>query len=73
MEDEAGAKADYDAALKANESFAPAHYYLGMHFRQKGDRKQALTHLAAAVDAGKDTPVGQAAARSLAELKSGKK
>ena len=65
--DSAGAKADYDRALAMDESFAPAHYYLGMHLRAK-DKKAALTHLKKASELGKDGPVGKAARDAVAEL-----
>lgn len=65
--DAAGAKADYERALSLDESFAPAHYYLGMHLRPK-DKKTALTHLKKAIDLDKDGPVGKAARDAVAEL-----
>lgn len=73
LDDEAGAKADYDAALALDPKSAAAHYYLAMHYREKGDKKQALSHLASASEIGKGTPVGEAADRALAEMKPGKK
>jgi tetratricopeptide (TPR) repeat protein len=73
MDEDDAARADYDAALKLDAESAAAHYYLGMHYREKGDKKQALTHLGAASARGKGTPVGEAADHALAELKSGKK
>jgi Flp pilus assembly protein TadD len=73
LDDEEGARADFDAALKLDGNSAAAHYYLGVHYRQKGNRKQALLHLEGATAKGKGTPVGEAAAKALGELKSGKK
>ncbi|HEY6559416.1 MAG TPA: tetratricopeptide repeat protein [Polyangiaceae bacterium] len=73
MDDEPAAKADFQAALAEDAKFAPAHYYLGMHYRHKGDKKQAQTHLLQAAEHGKSHPIGAAAEKALAELKSGKK
>jgi hypothetical protein len=44
-----------------------------MHYREKGDKKQALSHLSSAAEIGRGTPVGEAAEKALAELKSPKK
>lgn len=66
--DKAGAKADFDAALKLDPSFAPAHFYLGMHLR--GENKKAATeHLKKAAELGKGDSVSKAANDALAELK----
>ncbi|HMJ13967.1 MAG TPA: tetratricopeptide repeat protein [Polyangiaceae bacterium] len=73
LDDETGAKGDFEAALEQNAEFAPAHYYLGMHYRHKGDKKQATAHLTRAVEHGKNMAVGQAAEKALNELKAGKK
>ena len=73
LDDEPGARADFEAALALNEGAASAHYYLGMHYRHKGDKKRAQQHLASAVEHGKGSSVAQAAERALGELKSGKK
>jgi len=40
--DDPGALADYEAALKLNGNFAPAHYYLGQHLCGTKDHKRAL-------------------------------
>ena len=73
MDDEPAAKADFEAALAQDAGFAPAHYYLGMHYRHKGDKKQAQAHLSQAAEHGKDQPIGAAASKALGELKSAKK
>jgi tetratricopeptide (TPR) repeat protein len=73
MDDEAAAKADFEAALAEQAGFAPAHYYLGMHYRHKGDKKQAQLHLSQAAEHGKNQPIGAAAEKALVELKSAKK
>jgi Tfp pilus assembly protein PilF len=65
--DTAGAKADYEAALKLDPRFAAAHYYLGMYFKSR-DKKAAQQHFqkAAELDNG---PVQKAAKEALDELK----
>lgn len=65
MKDEAGAKADYEAALKADAKFAPAHYYLGMHYKAAGKKKEAKAALQKAVELGGDQGVGAAAKKAL--------
>jgi tetratricopeptide (TPR) repeat protein len=60
LDDNAGAKADYEAALKIDPSFAPGHYYLGMQLRQDGKKKEALVHLDKAAELGE----GDIAARA---------
>lgn len=66
--DDPGAQADYEAALKLDPSSAPAHYYLGMHLRQK-DRAQAKKHLQKAAELSPGQGVGRAAAEALKDLK----
>jgi tetratricopeptide (TPR) repeat protein len=68
MKDDAGAAADYEAALKADPNFAPAHYYLGMHLRAT-DKKRAMAELEKAAALAKNEGVGPAAKRELEELK----
>lgn len=69
--DDAGAKADFEAALKSDANFAPAHFYLGMHLR-KTNKKAAADHLKKAAALGKGESVGNAANEALAELNKGK-
>jgi tetratricopeptide (TPR) repeat protein len=73
LNDEAGAKADYDAALKLDPNFAAAHYYVGKHYQAKGDKKAALAALEKAAQLGGDSPVGKLAKKELEELKGGAK
>ncbi len=73
MNDDAGAKADYDAALKLDPNFAAAHYYLGMHYKSKGDKKAALAELEKAAQLGADSSLGKLAKKELDELKGGAK
>lgn len=71
--DDAGAKTDYEAALKLDPNFAAAHYYLGMHFKSKGDKKAALASLEKAAQLGGDSPLGKNARKEADELKGGAK
>jgi tetratricopeptide (TPR) repeat protein len=65
--DTAGAKSDYEAALKLDPKFAAAHYYLGMYFRSR-DKKAAQQHFQKAIELDSG-PVQKAAKEALAELK----
>lgn len=66
--DDAGAEADYDAALKLDAGFAPAHYYLGRHLEKK-DKKKALEALEKAQKLDPNGPVGKQAKQAAEELK----
>ncbi len=67
--DDAGARADYEAALKLEPRFAAAHYYLGMHF-SKRDKKLALQHFKQAVELdGEKGNVGKRAKVAADDLK----
>ncbi|HET9953440.1 MAG TPA: tetratricopeptide repeat protein [Polyangiaceae bacterium] len=68
--DESGARADFEAALKLEPRFAPAHYYLGMHFVTKQDKKAATQHLTQAIQIdGEQGSVGKRAKKALQDLK----
>jgi len=69
MNDEAGALADYQAAVAADDKFAPGHYYLGRHYLATGKKKEAKTHLSKAAELGAGTPLEAAAKKALAEIK----
>jgi len=73
MKDDAGAKGDFEAALKLDPKFAPAHYYLGMHYKAAGKAKEAKAELGKAVELGGDQGVGAAAKKALEELGSKQK
>lgn len=66
--DDAGAQADYDAALKLDDKFAPAHYYLGRHLEKK-DKKRALESLDKAQKLDPTGPIGKQAKQAADELK----
>ena len=66
--DDAGAQADYDAALKLDANFAPAYYYLGRHLEKK-DKKKALEALEKAVKLDPSGPIGKQAKEAADDLK----
>ena len=66
--DDAGAQADYDAALQLDEKFAPAYYYLGRHLEKK-DKKRALEALDRAQKLDPSGPIGKQAKQAADELK----
>jgi tetratricopeptide (TPR) repeat protein len=66
--DDAGAQADYDAALKLDEKFAPAYYYLGRHLEKK-DKKRALEALDKALKLDPTGPIGKQAKQAADDLK----
>jgi len=66
--DDAGAHADYDAALKLDEKFAPAYYYLGRHLEKK-DKKRALEALDKAQKLDPTGPIGKQAKQAADDLK----
>ena len=66
--DDAGAQADYDAALKLDANFAPAHYYLGRHVEKK-DKKKATESLEKALKLDPNGPIGKQAKEALEDLK----
>jgi tetratricopeptide (TPR) repeat protein len=66
--DDAGAQADYDAALKLDANFAPAYYYLGRHLEKK-DKKKALEALDKAHKLDPTGPIGKQAKEAAEELK----
>lgn len=73
MKDEPGARADYDAAIKLDPAFVPAHYYLGQSFRGEGKKKEAMAAFARAVELDKEgKSLGKRAQQELDELKGGK-
>lgn len=73
LKDDAGAKADFEAAVKADPSYAAAHFYLGEALLAEKKRAGAIDELKKAATLGKDGPIGKAAAAKLESLQSGKK
>jgi Tfp pilus assembly protein PilF len=66
--DDAGAQSDYDAAIKLDDKFAPAYYYLGRHLEKK-DKKKALEALDKAQKLDGAGPIGKQAKEAAEELK----
>ena len=59
LNDEPGARVDYEAATKADPKYAPAYYYLGMSLApEKKSRVQALAALEKASKLGEGTEIG---------------
>jgi tetratricopeptide (TPR) repeat protein len=73
LDDEAGAQADYEAAIKVDEKFAPAHYYLALSLRQQKNRIKATVELERAIKLAGDGPIGKAAKEQLDDLTGKKK
>jgi tetratricopeptide (TPR) repeat protein len=71
QKDDAGALSDYEAALKLDDKFAPAHYYLAKHVCPTDKKKAALHFKRAAEIAGSDD-IGKKAAELAAKAKAGK-
>ncbi|HWA76548.1 MAG TPA: tetratricopeptide repeat protein [Polyangiaceae bacterium] len=69
--DDAGAQADYEAALKLDARFAAAHYYLGLQLKAR-DKKGAQQHLQKASELDEKGAVGKAAKEALDDLKKGR-
>ncbi len=69
LKDEAGAKEDYEAAIKADPKFAAAHYYLGVSYLAEGRRQTAYDELEKAVKLGEGTPIAKTAGERLESLR----
>jgi Tfp pilus assembly protein PilF len=68
LKDEPGAKADFEAAIKADPKFAAAHYYLGVSYLSEGRRQTAYDELEKAVKLGEGTPIAKVASERLDQL-----
>jgi Tfp pilus assembly protein PilF len=71
QKDDAGAVSDYEAALKLDDKFAPAHYYFAQHICPT-DKKKAAEHFKKAADLGGDSDLGKHAAELAVKAKAGK-
>jgi len=71
QKDDAGALSDYEAALKLDEKFAPAHYYLAKHVCPT-DKKKAATHFKRAAELAGSDDIGKRAAELAVKAKAGK-
>ena len=66
--DDTAAYQDFKRAVDKDGSYAPAHYYAGMHLKEHGKKKEARAELARAAELGGDSGVGKAAKRALEGL-----
>ena len=71
QKDEAGALSDYESALKLDDKFAPAHYYLAKHVCPT-DKKKAATHFKRAAELAPSDEIGKRAAEMVVKAKAGK-
>lgn len=69
LKQEKEAAADFQAAVKIDAKFQPAHYYFGLSQLALGNKVGARNALRKAVDLGKDTPVGKQAKSKLDSIK----
>jgi tetratricopeptide (TPR) repeat protein len=61
LKDETGAKSDFEAALKLDPKFGPAHYYLGESLLATGNAAQAVKEFEAAAAANPQSELGKRA------------
>ena len=73
LKDDDGEQSDYEAALKIDARFAPAHYYLGLSHLAKKNRLKATVHLEQAMKLGGDGPLAKSAKEKDEELTKKKK
>jgi Flp pilus assembly protein TadD len=74
LKDEAGARADFEGAIKLDTKFAPAHYYLGESFSAQGQFEKAAKEFDAAAQAQPTSDLGKKAKAQAEEArKSAKK
>ncbi|MEP7050489.1 MAG: tetratricopeptide repeat protein [Pseudomonadota bacterium] len=71
QKDDAGALSDYEAALKLDDKFAPAHYYLAKHVCPT-DKKKAALHFKRAADLAGADDIGKRAAQGASKASAGK-
>ncbi len=69
LQDDEGEQADYEAAIKVDPKFAPAHYYLALSYLTQKNRLKASMELEKAIKLGGDGPIGKAAKEKLEELR----
>ena len=73
LKKEKEASADFEAAIKADAKFQPAHYYLGLSLLEQGNGVRGKQSLKKAIELGKDTPIGKLAQEKLDATKPGAK
>jgi Flp pilus assembly protein TadD len=69
LKDEAGARADFEQAIKVDPKFAAAHYYLGLSLLSEKKLQSATAELEKAEKLGAGTPIGKSAKDKLADLR----
>lgn len=73
MKDEAGAKSDFEAAIKLDSKFGPAHYYLGESLLASGNAAQAAKEFDAAAAGSPQEMAKKAREQADAARKAAKK
>jgi len=68
MKDEAGARADFEAALKVNPDYAKGHFYLGLSWLKEKNYPAAKAALTKAAELAGDSELGKAAREELNKL-----
>lgn len=68
LKDEQGAISDFEAATRADPSYAAAHFYLGEALLAEKKRSRAYDEFTLAVKLGADTPIAKAASERLTKL-----
>lgn len=68
QKDDAGAKADFEASVAADESYAPGYFYLGQHLKAAGDKAGAKKAFQKVVELDPQGGVAAAAKKALKGL-----
>ncbi len=68
LSDEKGAEADFEASIKVDANFAPAHYYLGVSYASRDNRLKATQELMKAQKLAGGSPLAKAAADKIKAL-----
>jgi tetratricopeptide (TPR) repeat protein len=71
QKDDAGALSDYEAAIKLDDKFAPAHFYLGMH-QCPTDKKKATAQFKRVIELAPSSDFGKRSTDMLGKVKAGK-
>jgi Tfp pilus assembly protein PilF len=69
LKDENGARSDFEAAIKLDPKFAPAHYYLGESFSAQGQHEKAAKEFDAAAAAQPSSELGKKAKTQAEEAR----
>ncbi len=65
LKNEADAAKDFEAAMKVDGKYQPAHYYAGLSYLAQGKKGLAKDALKRAYNLGKDTPIGKLAKQKV--------